>query len=117
MVRLLSWNVRGLNDHEKRVLLKNAFREWNCDLICLQETKLEKVELSDKRNIWGIQHVGFSMLKATGSVGGVIVLWNTNSFQSSSCGDFSITCFLQSVERSFFWAFTGIYGPHSLINF
>jgi len=59
----------------------------------------------------GIQHVGFSMLKATGSVGGAIVLWNTNSFQSS-CGDFSITCFLQSVERSFFWAFTGIYGPH-----
>jgi len=74
MVRLLSWNVRGLNDREKRVLLKNVLREWNCDLICLQETKLEKVELSDIRSIWGIQQVGFSVLKATGSAGGVLVL-------------------------------------------
>jgi len=46
MVRLLSWNARGLNDREKRVL-KNALREWKYDLICLQEKKLEKVELSD----------------------------------------------------------------------
>ena len=104
MVRLLSWNVRGLNDCWKRVL-KNVLREWNCDHICLQETKLEKVELSYIRSIWGIQQVGFSVLKATGSVGGVLVLWNTNSFQlvSSSCGDFSITCFLQSVEGGLYW--------------
>ena len=93
-------------------------REWKCDLICLQETKLEKVEMSDIRSFWGIQQVGFSVREAIGSAGEIIVMWNTNSFQlvSSSCGDFSITCFLQSVEGSRLWAFTGIYGPHDRAN-
>jgi len=97
MVRLLSWNVTGLNDHEKGVLLKSVLREWYCDLICFQETKLEDVELSDIRSILGNQHVGFAVLKAIDSAGGVLVLWNTNTFQLvfSSNGDFSITCFFQ----------------------
>jgi len=73
MVKLLSWNVRGLNNRDKRVLLENVLRGWNCDLICLQETKLEDVELSDIRSIWGNQHVGFSVLKAIGPRGGVVV--------------------------------------------
>ena len=62
--------------------------------------------------------MGFSVLEAIGSAGGVIVMWNTNSFPlvSSSCGDFSITCFLQSIEGSFLWAFTGSYGPHDRAN-
>jgi len=74
--------------------------------------------MSNIRSFWGIQQVGFSVREAIGSAGGIIVMWNTNSFQlvSSSCGDFSITCFLQSVEGSRLWAFTGIYGPHDRAN-
>jgi len=72
--------VRGLNDSAKRASFRNVLREWNCDLVCLQETKFEDIELSNVRSIWGNQHVGFSMLKARAAVGGVIVLWNTNSF-------------------------------------
>jgi len=91
-------------------------RDWNCDPICLQETKLQDVELSDIWSIWGNQPVGFSVLKATAS--DVLVLWNTNSSQlvSSSCGDFPITCFLQMGDGSFFWAFTGIYEPHDRVD-
>ena len=58
MVRLLSWNVRGLNDIVKRALLRSVLRKWNCDLVCLQETKLETIELADVRSVWGIQSVG-----------------------------------------------------------
>ena len=102
MFRFISWNVRGINGRDKRVLLKNFLRDWNCDLICLQETKLEDFELSDIRSIWGNQHVGFAVLKAIGSAGGILVLWNKNSFQliSSYCSQFSITCFLQLVDDS-----------------
>jgi len=52
MVRLLSWNVRGLNDSAKRAMLRNVLSEWNCDLVCLQETKLEDIELTDVQSIW-----------------------------------------------------------------
>jgi len=93
MVRLLTWNVRGLNDSDKRVLLRIFSRVWNCDLICLQETKFENAGLSDIRSIWVNHHVGFLVLKVIGSTGGVLVLWSTNTFQliSSSSGGFSIT--------------------------
>ena len=63
MFRFISWNIRSINDRDKRVLPKKIFRDWNCDLTCLQETKLEEVELSDIRSIWGNQAVGFEVLK------------------------------------------------------
>jgi len=70
MVKVLSWNVRGLNDSAKMASLRN----WNCGLVCLKETKLEDIELSDVGSIWGSQHVGFSVLRARGASGGVMVL-------------------------------------------
>jgi len=43
------------------------------------------------------------------------VMWDKFFFTlvSSSCGEFSITCFLQMVGGDFEWAFTGVYGPHT----
>ena len=39
-LKILSWNVKGLNDCQKCSIVKNLLREWKCDVICLQETKL-----------------------------------------------------------------------------
>ena len=72
--------MRGINDRDKRALLKKFLRDWNCHLICIQETKLEEVELADIRSIWGNQAVGFAVLKAIGAAGGILVLWNKNFF-------------------------------------
>lgn len=118
MYRFLPWNVRGINNHDKRVLLKNVLMDWNSYLICIQHTKLEDVELFDIRSIWGNQHVGFTVLKTIGSAGGILVLWNKNTLYlvSSSCSEFSITCFLQMVDGSFSWGFTGVYGPHARVD-
>ena len=39
-LKMVSWNVRGLKDLQKRLVVKNLLQEWNCDVVCLQETKL-----------------------------------------------------------------------------
>ena len=39
-IKMISWNVRGLNDPQKRLVVKNFLREWKCDVVCLQETKI-----------------------------------------------------------------------------
>ena len=39
-VKLLSWNVRGLNRFDKRLQIRNLLRMWKADMVCLQETKL-----------------------------------------------------------------------------
>jgi len=57
----------------KRLILKNILREWRCNLVCIQETKLEDVKLSDIRSIGGNQYSDFVALKAQGTAGGIIV--------------------------------------------
>ena len=39
-IKMISWNVRGLNDPRKRLVVKNLMQEWKCDVVCLQETKI-----------------------------------------------------------------------------
>ena len=34
-LKILSWNVRGLNDRRKRSTVKNLLHGWKCDVICL----------------------------------------------------------------------------------
>ena len=50
-LKIISWNVRGLNDSRKRLIVKNLLREWKCDVICLQE-ELNLLAWIDKW--WGI---------------------------------------------------------------
>ena len=40
-LKLLSWNVRELNNPHKRLVVTNLLKEWKCDIVCLQETKLD----------------------------------------------------------------------------
>ena len=39
-LRLLSRNVKGLNNPQKREVCKNLLKEWKCNIVCFQETKL-----------------------------------------------------------------------------
>ena len=34
-LKLLSWNVRGLNNPRKMEVCKNLLKEWRCDIVCL----------------------------------------------------------------------------------
>ena len=42
---ILCWNVRGLNSDEKWTSIKDKISESKCDIICLQETKKEFIDL------------------------------------------------------------------------
>ena len=34
-LKLLSWNVRGLNEIDKRLQVRNLLRSWKADIVCL----------------------------------------------------------------------------------
>ena len=40
-LKLLSWNVRGANDINKRRIIKSDVRKQKVDLLCIQETKIK----------------------------------------------------------------------------
>ncbi|WMV22580.1 hypothetical protein MTR67_015965 [Solanum verrucosum] len=39
-INIVSWNVRGLNDPGKRLMIKNMVHKWRADVYCFQESKL-----------------------------------------------------------------------------
>jgi exonuclease III len=58
-LKILSWNVRGLNDREKRLQIRNLLNLWKADVICLKETKLKVVSRSIVASLWGCQHLDY----------------------------------------------------------
>jgi exonuclease III len=38
--KIITWNVRGLNELNKRLRIKGLIREWKVDVVCLLETKM-----------------------------------------------------------------------------
>ena len=39
-LKIMSWNVRGVNNQDKRKVLKAFIRSKKVDIVCLQETKV-----------------------------------------------------------------------------
>jgi hypothetical protein len=112
-LKLVSWNVRGLNDPKKREVLKNWLRQWKVDVVCLQETKLNKVDWKMIQSIWGNRFAGWEALNAEHTAGGVLLLWDKRVLEltDSKVGTFSVSCCWKGIIDGFEWVGTGMYGP------
>ena len=56
-LKICSWNVRGLNDNNKRLQVWHLLKLWKADIVCLQEMKLDLIDRKTVRSVWGIPHV------------------------------------------------------------
>ena len=54
-LRLLSWNIRGLNNPRKREVCKNLLnlKDWKSDIVYFQETKVFSIDVAFVRSLWG----------------------------------------------------------------
>ncbi|KAJ9701144.1 hypothetical protein PVL29_006475 [Vitis rotundifolia] len=112
-LRLLSWNVRGMHDPDKRMVIKSMVRKHKLDLVCFQETKMK--EMSDRivRSLGIGRNLGWASLYARGSAGGVLVMWDKRVLEGLEVevGSFSISCRFRNCEEGSVWVFSGLYGP------
>ncbi|KAG6645248.1 hypothetical protein CIPAW_08G109000 [Carya illinoinensis] len=74
--KIVSWNVRGINEASKRLQIRNLLRGWKVEIICLQETKLKVVTRKIVQSIWSCIHVDWVHLAADGASRGVLVMWD-----------------------------------------
>jgi exonuclease III len=51
---IISWNVRGMNEPEKRMKIRRRLRGWKADIVYLQETKMEVINIEVIRSVWGV---------------------------------------------------------------
>ena len=48
---LLTWNVRGANNCDKRKVIKALIKKNRVDLVCLQETKIQDLSTGIVRSL------------------------------------------------------------------
>ena len=85
-LRMVSWNVRDLNDSQKHLIVRNLLREWNCDVVCLQETKIAGV-------LWSCPYVDFVALDVDQTASGVLMMWDKRASEKLEvlAGQFSVS--------------------------
>ena len=112
-LRLLSWNVRGLNNPRKRLVCKNLLKEWKCDIVCLQETKVASIDTAFVRSLWGSPFIDWVALDAVQTSRGILLVWDKRVFEKMDVivGQFCVSVLLRGVVDDFVWAWTGVYGP------
>lgn len=63
-IRLLSWNVRGVNDSSKRKVIKALIRKQKVDLFCIQETKIQSMNEGMVRSLGSGRFLDWGALEA-----------------------------------------------------
>lgn len=112
----MDWNIRGANNPAKRKAVQIFFADKRCNVVCLQETKIEVMTKQLVVDLMG-PHFGdnFISLPAEGTRGGVLIAC-TEDFQitaetSTAAARFSVSGNIVHRADNSSWAITGVYGP------
>jgi len=89
VMKIVSWNVRGLGSVEKRREVCNLVREKQPFLLCVQETKLSVVDATVCKSIWGDVHADFSFQSSVGASGGIVTMWDVQEVEVWSSMSFN----------------------------
>ena len=93
-IKILSWNVRGVNDPDKSKVIKNFLRTHKVDLVCLQKTKVQEMNNDMVHSLRVGHFLNWKALNAEGSAKGILLLWDNSriSMVDSVVGSFSVSC-------------------------
>lgn len=78
---LLNWNLRGLNNPARRLVLRNMVSQQKATIVCIQESKLAMVDNALIVEAFGPQFANkFCYLPADGTRGRIIVAASADFF-------------------------------------
>ena len=64
-IRILSWNVRGANDSDKRRVIKSVIKSKKVDVVCLQETKIKEMRMRLVRSLGVGRHLDWRAINSS----------------------------------------------------
>jgi hypothetical protein len=111
---ILTWNVRGLNSLDKRLMVRNLLRQWRVDIVCLQKIKLELISRRLISSLWGCSCVDWCFEAFIGASGGILLMWDRRVITrlEMKVGNYVAACTFKNVVNGFVWAFARVYGPN-----
>jgi hypothetical protein len=114
--KILSWNVRGLNEAKKRLRVRRLLSQWKVDIVCFQETKLEVINYGLVQSIWRCPYAEWCYVGSVGASGGILLMWDKRVVSKVDVcqGNFVAVCSFRNVDNGMEWAFAGVYGPNRL---
>jgi exonuclease III len=113
-VKIISWNVRGMNELDKRLRIKNLLKGWKADIVCLQETKLGLISSRVVRSLWSCPYVDWVFLGSNGASGGILLMWDRRVVEKieDAVGQYLVSCKFKTIMDQREWMYTGVYGPN-----
>ena len=70
IVKIISWNGRGVSNKEKRKNIKVYVRSQRVDVVCLQETKFKKTNREMAHSLGVGRYLGWGAVNALWAFGG-----------------------------------------------
>ena len=68
--------MRGLNEKEKRLQIRNLSCAWRANIVCLLEMKLEWITRRLVRSIWSCSYIDWLYLGSEGASSGILLMWD-----------------------------------------
>lgn len=112
-IKVLSWNVRGLNEKDKRLAVRQTVLIEKPDVVCFQETKMGSMNDAIVTQVCGRRLKEYEYLEADGTRGGILIAWNASKYKLVNCtkGRYNVTVTLEQNGDCFH--LTSVYGPTS----
>ncbi|KAK1312024.1 hypothetical protein QJS10_CPA07g00698 [Acorus calamus] len=103
MLKILNWNVRGLNDPVKKAAVKEL-------IVSHGETKMENFTQSDLCAVGTGRLNAFEAKDSVGASGGIVLLWNDLLWRKVDMarGAYSISVILEDVHSGWEWLWSGV---------
>jgi exonuclease III len=112
--KILSWNMRGLNNPAKQEDIKQVVTSFRPNLVYFQETKLQMVDLAVVRNtLRDAFESNFLFLPASGTRGGILLEARDTVYQlhNTALSKNTITTTVFDLRTNGAWTNTSVYGP------
>ena len=79
-MNILTFNSRGLGGAVKRSAIRKLTLTNNLDVLCIQETKMESIDRKLCQYLQADCNVSSEFAPATSSAGGLLCIWNNDSY-------------------------------------
>ena len=111
-MKIITWNIRGLNSSHKLYIVQNFVREKKMDILLLQETKMEK-ERFEKIKYFNEYCLKASILE--GTLGGTIILWKKSYFLGFVLNERKhfMMVKMTSINQNYEWYIVNMYAPNT----